>query len=456
MRVVVIGAGPTGLGAAWCLEQAGVEWTLVERSGAPGGLAASFLQSGFTWDIGGHILFSHYSEFDRVLSGVTSDDEWLTHQRAAFIRIHDSWVPYPFQYNIRHLPVAERTRCLQGVQEAMAASAQPVPANFGEWIGRTMGKGLAELFMLPYNRKVWAGDPEDMATQWVGERVAVPDITRMRRHVEEGSDDVGWGPNNAFRFPVSGGTGAIWRRLASRLPAKRLHFNREVISVLPPAKELITEDGVRHPYDALISTMPLDRLMTMTGLDRDATLVPGLVRTSTWVAGIGIKGRAPDMAGGKCWMYFPEPQYPFYRVTLFSHYSPKNVPPGCYSLMAEVSFRPGDHRPPDGELLASCLEGLRRCGLIEGDAVPVQTWVYCADYGYPVPSLGRDAVLRRVLPELDRLGIFSRGRFGAWKYEVGNMDHSFMQGVEVARHILTGAEEETVWYPDKVNSRAKG
>jgi len=143
-------------------------------------------------------------------------------------------------------------------------------------------------------------------------------------------------------------------------------------------------------------------------------------------------------------------------VSVFSHYSPRNVPPGCYSLMAEVSFRPGDNRPPDAWLMASCIDGLRRCGLMEADATPVQTWIHCADYGYPVPSLGRDSILERVLPELDQLGIYSRGRFGAWKYEVGNMDHAFMQGVEVARRILTGAEEETVWYPDKVNGRVKG
>ena len=49
------------------------------------------------------------------------------------------------------------------------------------------------------------------------------------------------------------------------------------------------------------------------------------------------------------------------------------------------------------------------------------------------------------------MNIFSRGRFGAWKYEVGNMDHSFMQGVELADRSVLGTEETTVWHPDRVN-----
>ena len=70
-------------------------------------------------------------------------------------------------------------------------------------------------------------------------------------------------------------------------------------------------------------------------------------------------------------------------------------------------------------------------------------WQYLADYAYPVPTLGRDAALAAIQPRLEALGIFSRGRFGGWKYEVGNMDHSVMQGVELADRLVTGTPETT-------------
>jgi len=76
------------------------------------------------------------------------------------------------------------------------------------------------------------------------------------------------------------------------------------------------------------------------------------------------------------------------------------------------------------------------------DAV-VSTWEVNVDYGYPVPTLGRDRALAAIQPWLEERGIFSRGRFGGWKYEVANMDHSVMQGVEWAERMVLGQEERT-------------
>ena len=73
--------------------------------------------------------------------------------------------------------------------------------------------------------------------------------------------------------------------------------------------------------------------------------------------------------------------------------------------------------------------------------------------GYPTPSLERDSILRHVLPSLEAHDIYSRGRFGAWKYEVSNQDHSFMQGVEVVDRIVLERSEPTLHHPDRVNQR---
>jgi hypothetical protein len=68
---------------------------------------------------------------------------------------------------------------------------------------------------------------------------------------------------------------------------------------------------------------------------------------------------------------------------------------------------------------------------------------YRLPYGCPIPSLNRDSILTRLHAELEPLKIFSRGRFGGWKYEVSNQDHSLMQGVEWADRMVTGGAEET-------------
>lgn len=453
MRIVILGAGPTGLGAAYRLEQAGADWLLLEQAAHPGGLSASFEADGFTWDIGGHIVFSHYKEFDRMLAEVMPAGTYLEHPRRAFIRLGDRWVPYPFQYNLRHLPTGERDRCLAGLETLAAQPPGEAPRHFEDWIRHSMGDGIADLFMVPYNRKVWACEPAAMSAQWVGDRVAVPDLTRIRRHLTEARDDAEWGPNNQFRFPTHGGTGFIWRQLAARLPASRLRFNCTAVSVDPDGRQVLTAGGDRVAYDALISTVPLDRLVAMAGFDDLAGQARRLVRTRTWVLGLGLRGPVPAAARDTCWTYFPEPATPFYRVTVFSNYSPANAPIGHFSLMAEVSSGPERPATDESALVACCTEALRQAGLIAPGATPVHTWTHRVDYGYPVPSLDRDAILACIQPHLERFGILSRGRFGAWKYEVGNMDHSFMQGVEAARRLLTGELELTVNDPETANAR---
>ena len=84
----------------------------------------------------------------------------------------------------------------------------------------------------------------------------------------------------------------------------------------------------------------------------------------------------------------------------------------------------------------------------------VSTYHRAFDHGYPTPSLEREGVLKQLLPKLQDMDIWSRGRFGSWRYEVGNQDHSFMLGVEAADHIVNGAAELTLNYPDFVNTRA--
>jgi protoporphyrinogen oxidase len=168
------------------------------------------------------------------------------------------------------------------------------------------------------------------------------------------------------------------------------------------------------------------------------------VYSSSHIIGVGLKGEPPEDLRTKCWIYFPERHVPFYRATVFSNYSPNNVPTSSphWSLMAEVSESP-DKPVNSATLVADVIAGFQSCGFIDPASV-ASTWHRRLEHGYPTPWLGRDAVLTPIDEALRAAGVFSRGRFGAWKYEVSNQDHSFMQGVEAVDHILTGAAEATV------------
>jgi protoporphyrinogen oxidase len=454
-RVVIVGAGPTGLGAAWRLQELGFEnWQIFEQEAYAGGLAASFIDNaGFTWDIGGHVQFSHYSYFDRLMD-VLLGDQWLSHERESWIWMLNRFIPYPFQNNIRHLPEREMKDCLTGLIRACTTNATNPPGNFDEWILKHFGEGITKHFMRPYNFKVWANPTCDLNFKWIGERVAKVDLERVVLNVLESRNDVSWGPNSMFRFPLRGGTGAIWKELVARLPTERIVFGKRLTNVEAKRKTLHFEDGSREEYDVLISTAPLDWLVQNSDLSNLKGASEYLMHSSTHVIGVGLKGEPPPHLSKKCWMYFPEDMPPFYRATVFSNYSPNNVPDirQYWSLMLEVSESPA--KPVERERLTdSVIEGLIGAHLIETRNEIADVWQYRAEHGYPTPSLRRDEALEQLLPALEQYGIFSRGRFGAWKYEVSNQDHSLMQGVEIADRLANGAKEETLNIPDIVNSR---
>lgn len=454
-KYLILGAGPTGLGAAYRLKELGIrDFVIAEKSNWVGGLAASHVdRQGFTWDIGGHVQFSHYDYFDRVMDRALGEDGWLRHERESWVWTHGRFVPYPFQNNIRYLPKEVMWKCLAGIVKLYQNGSNGNIRDFREWIFAKFGSGIAEEFLLPYNFKVWAHPPEMMQYGWVGERVAVTDLARVTENVLFEKDDLSWGPNSTFRFPKYGGTGGIWKQVAEIVGMDRIRLSTELESVDPGAKVASFSGGGTIEYDWLLSTVPLDQFTArVKGLRPEISQgAARLKRSTVHVVGIGLTGQPPAAIRPKCWMYFPEANCPFYRATLFSKYSPNNVPEGNFwSLMLEISE--SAFKAVNRETLEQdTIEGLLATGLIESHDQVVSCWKHTASYGYPTPCLERDGILRQVLPALEELGLSSRGRFGAWKYEVSNQDHSFMQGVEWVNRVVLGVPETTVHYPNVVN-----
>lgn len=445
MRIAIIGAGPCGLGAAWRLNELGHDnWVLLEQTPDPGGLASSFEKDGFTWDIGGHVQFSHYEYFDKVMDSL--DIEWNRIQRSAWAKIGENWVPYPVQDNIHYMSPQQQYECVAGLIDRISPTT-PV-SHFMAWLYREMGQGLCDNFAYPYNEKVWAHPLDQMSHSWVGERVKTPSAARALESVIFKQDQISWGPNNTFRYPKRGGTGAIWRSVAEKLKHK-IVYGARVGRVSPGFVETpkYAYGKIGAEWDALISTMPITKLTNQIATTFRWEPV-NLSHSSTHAVGVGIRGECPERLKDKSWMYFPDDNCPFYRVTVLSNYGDM-APKGCYSLLCEVAE--SMLRPAPEDVVESVITGLLNTKLICLDTRIVSTWHKRVEHGYPTPTLARDSQWAIANERLEQMGIYSRGRFGAWKYEVSNQDHSFMQGVEIVDRLLLGKEEKTLRNPDGVN-----
>lgn len=443
-RIVIVGAGPTGLSAAYRLKELGYNnFTVYEQNNYVGGLCASFKDdNGFIWDLGGHVVFSHYEYFDKLLENVLEKD-FLEHRREAWIRMMDRWIPYPFQNNLRHLPRDIILECLQGLKNSKRQNIES--SNFKEWITNNMGEGIAKYFMLPYNFKTWAYPITLLSTNWITERVSKIKLEEVTAHLAADTDKTDWGPNSVFKYSLYGGTGEVFRRMTISLRDK-IELALEVVRVDPGLKKIYFSNKKEDSYDILINTSPIDKFLKLIeGCSEDllgASL--NLKHNGVFVVGLGINKPSPS---SKCWIYFPENNSPFFRATYLSNYSPNNVPDNrkYYSLLCESAY--SEYKKESrSEIIEKTVRGLINSGLIDKNdrKFIVSRFLFDIDYAYPIPTIERDHALRDIQPELEKMNIYSRGRFGAWKYEIGNTDHSVMQGREIIERILRKGKEN-IW-----------
>ncbi len=343
-RIVIVGAGPTGLGAAWRLHERGhTNWELYEAVDHPGGLATSVVDArGFTWDMGGHVLFSHYPYFDDLMVKALGE-AWVEHVREAWVWMRDRWIPYPFQNNIWRLPEEELLACLNGLI-GLGQSGQPeTPTTFRDWLLAAFGPGICETFMFPYNRKVWAYDPVSLDVGWMGERVATVDLRRVLSNLVLKRDDAGWGPNSTFRFPFVRRDRRHLARRGRDAPGgtRALQSRRDRNRHLEAECQLWRWErrAVRlHHLDRAARPSPARLAGALRSRDARRPIRP-FIESHRRHRSCGNTSRRSE---NQVLDLFPESHVPFYRATVFSNYSPNNVPASGahWSLMAEVSESP--------------------------------------------------------------------------------------------------------------------
>lgn len=148
-----------------------------------------------------------------------------------------------------------------------------------------------------------------MASDWLGERVAAPNVKLIAKNIILNKTAGNWGPNATFRFPARDGTGGIWIAVANTLPKEKMRFGKQgsVTKVDADNKTVTLGDGTKVGYKKLISTMNVDQLVEKMGDNELVNISKGLYFSSTHVIGVGLRGGRPDRIGDKCWVSFPTP-----------------------------------------------------------------------------------------------------------------------------------------------------
>ncbi|VDM45915.1 unnamed protein product, partial [Toxocara canis] len=201
-----------------------------------------------------------------------------------------------------------------------------------------------------------------------------------------------------------------------------------------------TEDGdktIHFDYDILINTSPLDLLIKHTKLCPELRVQ----RSKVFIVGVGLKKPLTDFLENLTWLYIPDLDVPFYRVTILSNFGDFTPDSSKYwSLLCECG-RKVDDPVTEEEIRNAAIEGLLRKKMFKRDQI-VSVYSTLLPYGYPIPTIRRDIEVARAHKVLEKHSIYSRGRFGGWKYEASNQDHCFIQGKELVDRILFDEPEQ--------------
>jgi protoporphyrinogen oxidase len=426
-RVVVLGAGLTGLAAAYHLSRQGVAATVLEKGERPGGACRTIVRDGFHFDLTGHLLHLGRPESVELLKDVGIHAKLRSHRRRAGIALAGTVTPYPIQINTYRLPPEIRRDCLLGFIEAhlRAHDAEEQTKHFGDWVRSRFGEGFARHFFFPYNRKLFCTDPAELTTEWVGRYVPRPELA----DVVDGAlglyrKSVGY--NASFLYPRHGGIQLLADALATHVPVR---LATAVRAVHLRSRELALESGETLGWDTLVATAPLSHLAAMTtDLSDEASEAVALLRAVAVVNfNLGVRGAAPRR---EHWLYVPEERFPFYRVGIPSNHGDV-APHGCHTLSVEVSVPAGTQAPAD--LPEACLAGLEELGLLRRRSDVVLTEQVRLDPAYVLFDAARPAAVAALRGCLRAAGVVLAGRWAEWKYST--MEDALWDGAAVARRV---------------------
>ena len=432
-KLVIIGAGLTGLSTAYHLEKNNFfDYCVVEKDATVGGLCRSIYQDGFTFDYTGHLLHVSDSYFQSLIDTVVGFDTLNSIFRRSFIYSHQVYTKYPFQVNLFGLPHQTIVECIEGF--ATRKKNRKQPASFYAWVLQNFGKGIANHFFFPFQKKIFAYNLKKVTSTWMGRFVPATSLDQMIKGalidttVTEGK--IGY--NAHFYYPKQGGINAWINKLAARLknPIRTEHAV-EKIDLLN--KQIIFSHGNTESFEYIINTMPLDHLLNRLHEKNSWRLkqaAKNLVCNSVVNFNLGIA--RPDISE-KHWIYFPESQYPFYRLGFPHNFATSMAPEGCSSLYGEFSYI---NKTPNHikQRLDQSLGHTKKLLTIDQKDILTQK-IISIPHAYVIYNFWREQNLSKLLKRLEEQHIYSAGRYGEWKYS--SMQEAVLDGKKIAERLIS-------------------
>lgn len=430
-RIVVLGTGMAGMGAAYRLHQEGLTPDLYDKNPYYGGHTMSFrYETGFLFDVGPHISFTKDTRIQELFAD-SVEQRYETIQISLNNYWRGHWPEHPVQLHLHGMPEDIVIKVISDFVEERQAPEKPIK-NYADWLYASFGKSFAENFPMQYTRKYHTTPAENMSTDWLGPRIYRPNLEEVLRGALSAT-----APHvhyiTHFRYPSDGGFRLYLNKF---VPMGSIHLEHQVVSINPKTRVVKFGNGVETEYDSLVSSVPLPDLLPMIeGAPADVVSAAKRLACSTCVL-VNIGVNRADLSKAHM-TYFYDEDICFTRLGFPHMLSSKNAPPGAGCIQAEVYFsekyKPFSGKPEDW--IDPVIQDLKKCGLLTEEDQILSRKAMLLRYANVIFDLERADALKTVHAYLDEINLAYCGRYGDWGYMW--TDESFISGERAAERALS-------------------
>jgi protoporphyrinogen oxidase len=453
MSFIILGGGLAGISCSYHLGHEHCE--VFEKNDYLGGHVYSEKRNGFIWDEGPHVSFTKY-EYVKTLFAKSVQNEFLEYEVQPTNYYKGCWIPHPAQSNLYAIPEPLRSECLNDFI-ATRDQTNGGPENYQQWLDMAFGKAFSENFPSVYTKKYWTVNPNELSTEWVGERVFYPDVETVKAGYYSPLEKSTHYISNV-RYPLNGGYYSFAQLLSKSI---NVQYKKEVEQIDLDNKEVSFKDGTKKSFERLISTIPLPLFVEYCNAPSHVKeAAQQLVCSQLLLINIEV-----DHASlrNEHWMYVYDENKLSTRINFVDLLSPNNTPQGKSGIQVEVYF--SKYQPINcsyDDIAERVINELIEMGLIKskGSINNIHTkWIEFAnvifDHNYKTSldtvldwlnskGLNREADDLEPMTDWGKassdLTIFGNvilaGRYGQWKYYWS--DDCVLRGKQIKDNLING------------------
>lgn len=453
--VLILGAGPAGLSAAWELAEAGKRVVVLEKEPQVGGLCQTVQYKDFKFDLGGHRFFSQSKTLvDKIHQLMGAD--LLLQPRKSVIRLQGKYFNYPLDLPdlLKKLRFSTTLSCLGGYLKQSVRNLLKVPEedNYETWLVRQFGRPLYQLYFEPYSEKLWGTRITQLSADWASQRISDLSFWEVLKATLSNKPHSARTFTEKFYYPTRG-IGHIPEKMTAEIQARRgqVLLNATVTEIRPganPMEVTFMQNGQARQIQAnyVISTIPLPEF-ALGIRPKIAVPLQEIARTLRFrsLIFLNILLNQPQVSENT-WIYIPEKKYRIMRLQEPRNWYFGNAPENQTSMICEIACNFDDavwHSDPT-RLYHDCISELEQLGFAGLRENTIDYFITRAQHAYPVYYLGYQADSQALINAFERYpNLILCGRQGLYRYN--NMDHSIEMGLSAAKVILSAQNKRRIY-----------